>query len=109
MPETDTSSFTQVQKFKVLNALTWQRENNLFYRNIIQNDALLDECDKKFVLIGILSRVLQYNSTSNMRKGYVVELGINNFENDFYHSMSDVWLNNYVMLSDYLYTDIDIA
>lgn len=50
--------FTQVRKLQILNTLTWLRENNLFYKDIILNHALLDMWDKKFVPIGISSWIL---------------------------------------------------
>ncbi len=103
----DISPFVYVKRSKILDALFWLKQNNALYKNIKVNYILLDNWDDEFILTGIKSRVLQCDPNLDKREGYAAELGINNHENELYHAMSYVGLNDLGLLSGCLYIDID--
>lgn len=59
--------------------------------------------------MGIMSRVLQYDSDLDEREEYAAELGTNNYDNSLHHTMSDARLNTPGRLSGCLYIDVDDA
>ncbi len=61
----------------------------------------------EFILEGISSRVIVMEDDSSERKGYEVNLVENNEENDLYHAIRSIGINESGILSSCIYTNIN--
>ncbi len=61
----------------------------------------------KFILEGILSRVIIMENNSSERKGYGANLVENNKENNLHYAIRSIGINELGILSGCIYTDIN--
>lgn len=99
--------FANVWRTRVIKVLRWLKANNLLYKDIIINLNLLYIWENKFVLVSIVSNVLQCKSDFSKWKGYVINLEFNNFENELHQPVNTTGLDNSSYLSGCLYINAD--
>lgn len=102
----DIRLFGRIRKRKILDALTWLKENNTLYQDISINHDLLDGWNEEFVPVGISSRVLKYDPSHEEREGYAANFDSDNYENKLHHALGTGGLNDSGILSGCLYTDV---
>lgn len=83
------------------------KDNNVLYKNIIINLDFIDTWEGEFVSVGMLSRVLQYDKDIQKKKGFVVDLKMDNFENDFHHAANNLRIVDSGLLNGCLYINVD--
>lgn len=63
----------------------------------------------KFISEGILSRVVSINQDSEEYKRYTADLNTSNNENDLYHALGTVRIENTSLSNSYIYTYVNEA
>ncbi len=81
--------------------------HNPLYQNIVINHDLLASMHSEFILKSILLRIIVIENDSSKRMGYEANLIENNEENNLYHDIGTVSINELGILSGCIYTNIN--
>lgn len=69
------------------------------------NYQKLESWDDEFIFVELSVQVVLYDLNQEKQGGYVADLNIDNFENEFYHVVDNARLNDTDFLSSCLYTN----